>query len=395
MKISETLNSLLEKRQIPGGAYALFKGKDTIAKSAIGMGQFGKDLNVDSKVRVASISKLSTAIALLTLSQDKKIDLDYDCSPHLGFTLRHPLFPESPITPRMLLSHTSGIRDGDNYMGVIGETLEGFFVKDGVQYKDGEHWAKGATPLGGFCYSNLGMGVVAQIIENISGERFDKYVKRALFDVLNIDCGFNWSGISQKSVENSTPLYRRKNDGNEWIVQVDGDMLSKKRPTIFAQNGKSLDDYKIGTNGLLFSPQGGLRASINDLVKIAQVLMGYHGILRADTIENMRQIVWHHKNLSVQDGGEDGSFQAFGTGIHHLLKDDNCPIIGLKSDMLGHYGEAYGLLGGLWFEPKSQKGFVYFINGSLENPQKGHTGLFAIEEEIMQSACEDLGLVVK
>jgi len=67
----------------------------------------------------------------------------------------------------------------------------------------------------------------------------------------------------------------------------------------------------------------------------------------------------------------------------------------IKSDMLGHYGEAYGLLGGLWFEPKSQKGFVYFINGSQENPQKGRTGLFAIEEEIMQSACEDLGLVVK
>ncbi len=395
MKIAKTLQSLLEQKQIPGGAYALFEGISVIAKDAIGMGQSGKDLNLDSKVRVASISKLSTAIAILTLAQDNKVDLDSDCSQHLGFLLRHPLFPESPITPRMLLSHTSGIRDGDNYMGVIGETLESFFVPNGAQFKDGQHWAKGETPLGGFCYSNLGMGVVAQIIENITNERFDKYVKRILFDVLNIDCGFNWSGIPENAVENSSPLYRRKNDNDEWVVQVDGDMMSKKRPTIFAKEGKSLADYQIGTNGLLFSPQGGLRASINDLVKIAQVLMGYHGILRLDTIENMRQIVWHHEKIKVQDGGEDGSFQAFGTGIHHLLADDNCPIIGLKSDMLGHYGEAYGLLGGLWFEPKSQKGFIYFINGSLENPPKGRTGLYAIEEQIMQAACEDLELVVK
>lgn len=395
MKLSEKLNSFYEENKIPGAAFALFEGNRVLSSGAIGMGQVGKSLNLDTKVRVASISKLSTAIAILKLAQDKKINLDSGCSQHLGFALRNPLYPESPITPRMLLSHTSGIRDGDNYMGVVGETLESFFVKGGAQYKDGQHWANGATSLGGFCYSNLGMGVVAQIVENITGERFDKYVKRILFDVLNIDCGFNWSGIPENAVENSSPLYRRKNESDEWVVQVDGDMMSKKRPTIFTKDGKSLDDYKIGTNGLLFSPQGGLRASINDLIKIAQVLMGHHGILRFDTIENMRQIVWHHEKINVQDGGEDGSFQAFGTGIHHLLADDNCPIIGLKSDMLGHYGEAYGLLGGLWFEPKTQKGFIYFINGSLENPPKGRTGLFAIEEQIMQAACEDLGLVVK
>lgn len=395
MAIHGVLDQLLSDNQIAGGGFAAFEKQNILETGAFGMGQVGRSFNIDTKARVASISKLSTAIALLNLVQNGKVDLDSDCSPFLGFLLRHPNYQESPITPRMILSHTSGIRDGDNYKGIIGENLESFFTPNGVQYNNGEHWAKGDTPLGGFCYSNLGMGVIAQIIENVSGERFDKYVKRILFDVLNIDCGFNWSGVSPKSVENSTPLYRRANDGNEWKVQVDGDMLSKKLPTIFAQDGKSLIDYKIGTNGLLFSPQGGLRASISDLVKIAQVLMGYHDILNTKTIENMRNIVWHHEITPIQTGGEDGSFQAFGTGIHHILKGEKSPIIGLKSNLLGHYGQAYGLLGGLWFEPASQKGFSYFITGSLVNPKIGRTGISAIEEQIMQAACEDLGLVDK
>lgn len=387
------LFKLHQSGEIRGGVVRLFKGRELLQGAYIGHSFDNKGLDENTKVRVASISKLSTCIGLLILAQEGKIDLDSDCSPNLGFELKHPNFPESPITPRMILSHTSSIRDGENYKGIIGETLESFFVAGGANYQNGEHWAKDITPLGGFCYSNLGFGIIAQLIENISKLRFDVFIKTKLFDPLGIDCGFNWSGVSESSIENISPLYRRANNSIAWVVQVDKDVKSQKRPIVFAQNNKTLDDYKIGTNGLLFSPQGGLRASAKDLEKITQVLMGYHNILSPKSIENMRQIVWSNSISPVAKGGEDGSFQAFGTGIHHIIADDNAPINGLKTNLLGHYGQAYGLLGGLWFEPISQKGFIWFVNGSLEQPViSKKSGLFELEEIIMNAAAIDLKL---
>jgi CubicO group peptidase (beta-lactamase class C family) len=393
MKIEAQILNNISQNNIIGGAFCLFESDKIIAKGAHGIGQIGKNLQINSLARVASISKLVTAICLLKLVQEGKIDLDQDCSPYLGFKLAHPNFPQSPISARMILSHTSGIRDGENYKGVIGEKLSDFLITGGAQFNNGEHWAKSQTPLGGFCYSNLGMGVIAQIIENVSKQRFDLFAKTQIFDPIGAKCGFNWSGILPSDLLNYSPLYRRANNGNEWNIQVDGDILNRQLPTIFAKPNMSLKDYEIGTNGLLFSPQGGLRASVLDLVKIANVLMGANEILNPQSIENMRQIVWDSNISKVQDGGENGAFMAFGTGIHIIKADNNAPIKGLKSKLFGHYGEAYGLLGGLWFEPNSKKGFAYFVNGSLEQPKTGQSGLFAIEEEIMQAACEDLQLV--
>lgn len=389
--IKSAFENAFHNNEIPAGGCILYEGQKKLAEFYIGDLKNGQKFNPDTKARIASISKLSTAICLLHFAQMGKIDLDSDCSPYLGFKLRHPNFPQSPISARMILSHTSGIRDGENYKGVIGETLESFFVPDGENYENNIHWAQIPTPLGGFCYSNLGMGLIAQMVENLSNMRFDLAAKAIIFDKLKIDCGFNWSNVP---LDNFTALYRRQNEENIWKSQVDDDILTRIKPTHFAKNNLKLEDYKIGTNGLLMSPQGGLRASLNDLHKIAQCLMGYHDILNEKTIENMRQIVWSNSISPVAKGGEDGSFQAFGTGIHHIIANQEAPIKNLKVNLLGHYGQAYGLLGGLWFDPISNKGFNWFINGSLVSPKLApKSGLFEIEENIMNAAAIDLGLI--
>jgi hypothetical protein len=62
--------------------------------------------------------------------------------------------------------------------------------------------------------------------------------------------------------------------------------------------------------------------------------------------------------------------------------------------MVGHYGEAYGLLAGLWVDPVSTRGFAWFITGSLYGPAPGQrSGVYRVEEEMMQAAADDLGLV--
>jgi CubicO group peptidase (beta-lactamase class C family) len=394
--ISDVLNAIVSRRDSPGGVAALFNGGEIIWSGASGIRRNPDlPLTIDTKARVASVSKIATALTLIQLAEEGKIDLDFDASEALGFKLRHPKYPDSPITPRMILSHTSGIRDADTYRGMVGETLEDFFKVGGKQWSNGAHWAALDLPLGHFAYSNLGMGAIAQMAERVSGERFDKLAKRLVFDPLGIDAGFNWSGVPDERVAASATLYRRANrDDSAWEVQVDGDPLATVRPNTSYEAGKTLSDYVTGTNGLIFGPQGGLRASVLDLVKIGMGLTGAVPLLDAATRAAMFAPEWTYRASPENGDTSGGAFQGFGTGVHRLIPGEGCPIKGLKREMIGHYGDAYGLLAGLWIDPETTKGFAFFLTGSLNTPTKGkHSGVYDVEEDMMQAAANDLGLV--
>lgn len=73
----------------------------------------GINVKEETRFRIASISKLITAIGLLHLYERKFFSLDDDVSLKLGFNLTNPNFPEDKITFRMLLTHTSSLEDTD------------------------------------------------------------------------------------------------------------------------------------------------------------------------------------------------------------------------------------------------------------------------------------------
>jgi CubicO group peptidase (beta-lactamase class C family) len=72
-------------------------------------------VNENTKYRIASISKFVMTTAMMKLYDQKRLDLDRDVSDYLGFTLRNPNHPDTPITVRMLLTHTSSINEGESY----------------------------------------------------------------------------------------------------------------------------------------------------------------------------------------------------------------------------------------------------------------------------------------
>lgn len=402
-RLAETLGAVVARREAPGGAAILFSGQDIVWSGAVGVRETpDKPLLVSSKARVASISKVATALTLLKLVEADRIDLDQDISRHLGFALRHPAFPDSPITPRMILCHTAGIRDGENYRGVVGETLEGFFRPGGQNWNQGRHWADLPQPFGYFTYSNLAMGLLAQACEHAGGQRFDQLAQKLVFTPLGIKCGFNWSGITDQAAQEAATLYRRHVDKagaeGDWQVQVDGAPAALPRPNLAYAPGLGLQDYQLGSNGLLFSPQGGLRASVQDLARIGMALSGVVGLLEPATHAQLLKPHWTyreaHQASPANGDTSGGAFQGFGLGVHRLIPGDRCPVIGLTTEMIGHYGEAYGLLAGLWVDPISTRGFAWFITGSPYDPAPGtHSGIYRVEEDMMQAAAADLGLV--
>lgn len=73
-----------------------------------------RPVTADDPVRIASISKLVTALGVMRLVDRGKLDLDRDVSDYLGWRLRNPAFPDRAITLAMLLSHRSSLLDGED-----------------------------------------------------------------------------------------------------------------------------------------------------------------------------------------------------------------------------------------------------------------------------------------
>jgi hypothetical protein len=235
------------------------------------------------------------------------------------------------------------------------------------------------------------------MVERATHTRFDHLAKNLVLDPIGSDAGFNWSGVADEDVRAAATLYRcpplEAGAKAAWVAQMDAEPETGPSPTVKGLNGQNLDDYQIGSNGLVFSPQGGLRASVLDLARIGGVLSGAQPILSDAARQHMLKPVWT-ANADASNGDMDaGVFAAFGSGVHLLMPGDACPIRGLTVPLVGHYGSAYGLLAGLWVEPVSGKGFAYAVNGSHVTPRKSaRNGLFALEDALMQAGASDLGL---
>lgn len=88
----------------------------------------------DTRFRIASVSKQFTVFTLMQLVEAGKIRLDDDVSCCLGFSLRNPAHPDTPITVRMLANHTASLRNGNVHSIPPSISVREFFAPDG-RYK--------------------------------------------------------------------------------------------------------------------------------------------------------------------------------------------------------------------------------------------------------------------
>jgi CubicO group peptidase (beta-lactamase class C family) len=383
----------------------------------------------DTLYRIASISKPVTTMAALSLWEDGRLDLDRDVSDYLGWPLRNPAFPNQAITCAMLISHLSSLRDGEVYNMPLGGELRDFFVPGGRGWEDGSHFADplklqgmdsapaiDLAPGRYFAYCNLGYGVVATVIERITGERYDRYVKRRILEPLGLEASFNVNLLSDSAFSRLAPLYRTGREGSynptgHWQAQVDD--YRGKRPDLPcpALGGKmvaDLENYVPGTNGTLFSPQGGLRASVRDLGRLLRFFIGQDSagtgkdkgrldgvrILKPESLTLMMSPRWRFDPEQPNGDSYNGMTRECGLGLMHTT-DTRDRFGGDKllarggPKLWGHHADAYGLLGSLLFDPEHGYGFAYLIGGTAEDPEKlrgRHSSFFIWEEGIHGAA---------
>jgi CubicO group peptidase (beta-lactamase class C family) len=362
----------------------------------IGAGDIaGKPVDANTLFRIASISKMMTTLGLMRLVEEGKLDLDADVSGYLGFSLRNPHFPDQPLTLRHLLTHTSSLRDEAGYSWGVDTTLKDVFNPGSPSYGDGKMWATNAGPGAYFTYCNLGWGVTGTIMERVTGERFDRLMRRLLVEPLGLHAGYNPSELPPGDVANIATLYRKRTVDTEvwdasgpWIAQADD--YSRAPPSPPA----GIERYMIGTNATPFSPTGGLRISARDMGTVMRMLMngGVHEgrrILQQATLDRMFSRQWTYDGKGGNGDSLDGLFNCWGLGNEQFPDDPATRtrlVEGGGFSAVGHLGDAYGLMSVFAADLKNRNGMVALVGGTSTDPlaYKGsYSSLARFQEQIL------------
>ena len=135
---------------------------------------------------VASISKMFTAIAIMQLWEQGLFDLDDDVNDYLPFELRNPHYPDVPITFRMLLAHQSSLGNPEFslffYFSLLGYPYDWFneYLNPNGSIYNTRLW-NDYKPGEKHTYSSIAYAILGYLVEQISGESYEKYCKDNIF----------------------------------------------------------------------------------------------------------------------------------------------------------------------------------------------------------------------
>lgn len=363
-QLVQMLTSAPDEYRVPAAGIVIMRNNLVIAQAASGEADVGvRPFTIRSALRAASVSKLVVALTAEKLHRDGRLDLDK------GVRAWLPYFPSDTAagadgpTIRALLSHTSGMKDPDVYWLAHPSNIETLITRDA--FRDSTD----------FEYCNLGYGIVATAIEVATQRRFDRVAHDIVLKPLGLDAGFNWAGVTPEKKRDGATLYR--NFGNGWASQIDDrEMLRDSAPSVLLEEGADLSTYEVGTNGTLFSPQGGLRANLIDLATIAG---------RLKYAPELTQPVWSLNQAQSNGVHDERYFTKFGTGVQiHPAEESPWPEV----ELWGHPGEAYGLYSGAWYAPELNISFAYAVTGTPDGTPKRsarHPALNVFTEVLMDA----------
>jgi CubicO group peptidase (beta-lactamase class C family) len=273
----------VDNGKLAGVSLMVIRNNETALRTNIGFADVKNNLPVEDNTifRIFSMTKPITAVALMTLYDEGKFQLDdkvSDFIPEFASTMVYNsetkiLEPQNtPMTIRHLLTHTSGLTygwDQKSYVdslyrvtgaagwdGVLGDKIK---ILAGIPLKH--------QPGTKYEYS-VSIDVAGYLVEVISGMPLDKYMKTKIFDPLKMeDTGFY---VPEEKHNRFAAVYTLKNDS--------------------LQEQSSVNGMNFKVPATLFSGGGGLVSTIGDYSKFAQMLLNggeFSGerILKESTVE--------------------------------------------------------------------------------------------------------------
>jgi D-alanyl-D-alanine carboxypeptidase len=199
-------------RGLPGVAVGVVSDQELVWAKGFGFADVKAKLPMaaSTKFRMASHSKLFTAIAIMQLREEGKLGLDDPVVKYLPWFKAKPAGDDDgPITVEQLLSHSSGLQReaGDHWTTLV------FPTSDELQRLYADRQAAFA-PSVRWKYSNLAYSIAGMLIEKVSGQRWADYVERNIFKPL----AMNASSVDQNVSGLVVPYGRRMPDGTREVL---------------------------------------------------------------------------------------------------------------------------------------------------------------------------------
>jgi len=343
--IRPTMQAFVDQSDIAGAVTLVGRHDGVASLEAIGYQDLDKKIpmRTDTLFRIASMTKPITAIGIMILADEKKLSVDDPVEKYLpefrGIKLKtgggkQPVelkSPSRPIKLSDLLTHTSGTYGGlprapaDLYLKrdhTLAEAVA-LYAKEPLEFEPGTKWA----------YCNVGMDTLGRVIEVVSGQSYEGFLKERVFDPLGMPDTSFYPTAEQRARVAAT--YDKKNGK---LVRPKGDFMGLPPGAKFP------------------IPAGGLYSTASDLARVYRMMLN-HGeldgkrILSPERVKEMTRV--HTGNLT--SGFTSGLGFGFGCGV---VREPQGVTAMLSPGTFGH-GGAFGTQG--WIDPQKDLILVMLI----------------------------------
>lgn len=348
IEMEREIQSIRMNGKLPALQVAVVSGDRIVSIRSMGE-------RADAMHLIGSVEKVFTATAILQLYETGFLGLDDDVNRYLPAPMRHPRYPDVPITIRVLLSHRSGLemfrnqadwdtrfltyhRDSVHVPPPVAFLSQEKFLQSSLD-PSGENFDSSAwhfRPGENYLYSNSGYLVLKQVIERVSGTTYGDYLNEHIF----------------------TPLDMRH-------TTCRSDDPSRRYAVPYTRNGLENITLPAWAGGRDF-----IWSTAEDLARfmIAQLDSGRIQkirILKPETIALMREP--HSPGRSLFRLGSMCPYSSYGFGIIHY-----------SGDWFGHGGSTIGFQSLFAFNTSTRNGYVILTNvNGLIHGQKNFDAVWA------------------
>lgn len=339
-----SLQSFEKENTLPGFGVSIFTKDSILYQKGFGYANITKKqkYSIDHVQIIASVTKTLVGLSLMNAVEDNLLALDDDINQYLPFEVINPNFPEDTITLRMLASHTSSIsgtkKSDKGYrfespllapdfpeayqelLVVYNQTealdiptfLQRKLTKEGIWY-DPEIFTS-EKPGTTYNYSNLGITLLAYILELQTGKPFNEYTQETILEPLSLS-------------------------RTTWNLES---IPKQDQVTYYNELYNEVPSYSI-----ISYPDGGLYSSVADLTAYLQeVMKGYEGESKLFTKRAIQEL--SRKQFEGEDLTEGLCWDLSFTGL------------------IGHSGNDFGTATLMYFSPETGIGRILFTNISIE-----------------------------
>ena len=344
------LEAQKDYEKLPGLTAIVTNKDETKWTGSFGLSDGVEPMKVENTFSICSISKLFTAVAIMQLVEDGKINLDDPIQKVLPWFDINNDFKDAPeLTIKSILSHSSGLPRESNHPYWSWPDFPFPTKQDVIDELKNQEMLY--PPSKYYQYSNLGLSLLGFIVEEVTQTNFDDYVNQNILIPLSMNNTKTYMSTEDYG-KNLTLGYSSLNRNNE-----------REKVNFFNADG--------------IAAAAGFTSNVEDLAKFARwqidlVKSLEKNILSPETLKLMHEIHWDDKLTSVTRG--------LGFGVYNFDGEN----------WVGHGGSCPGYRSQLYINTNKELAYSVMINSSGTSPTKYIDGIHEILSNVTLKKGEEI-----